>query len=84
MQCSNDRVVVERVGCALPPDSQAFGGVHFAKDYPQSVRVVIARDGTTLFDQTFEPDYRIAQPNGTGCAPVCCQATATTTVPLEP
>ena len=43
---------------------------------PASVGVVVALDGTEVFNQTYTPEYMEVQPNGEGCPPVCMQAGA--------
>jgi hypothetical protein len=42
----------------------------------QSVHLVIARDGTTILDETFSPQWIDSAPNGVDCGPVCNVAAA--------
>lgn len=57
-----------------PAAGECGGRAFFAGFTPDSVivRVIVAGDTTT---RALRPQYRTAQPNGSGCPPVCRQAT---------
>lgn len=73
----NPRVAIS--GCALDGASQSFPQIDFP-DGPAQVNVRIAKDGTTLVNQVFTPQYTTSSPNGPQCGPVCRQSSASMNV----
>jgi hypothetical protein len=47
---------------------------------PSSVQVRIDRDGETILDKSWQPNYRELQPNGRGCEPLCERSSAELTL----
>lgn len=72
--CSDPEVAVSTTGCARPPAEHGFPDVTFGAHLPATVEITVERDGTPLASGRFTPTYRASQPNGPGCAPLCCQA----------
>jgi hypothetical protein len=48
---------------------------------PGEIRIRQTVDGVTLLDRMMALSYRNVQPNGSGCEPICRQATETLTLP---
>lgn len=48
---------------------------------PRSVRVLLARDGAPLLDESVTPEYQRSEPNGEDCPPVCHSASVTVSLP---
>jgi hypothetical protein len=69
-------------GCALPSDQQGIADMAF-EGYPLHVSVRVLRDGKELVSTALEPAYTAGQPNGPGCEPVCCGASAQLVVPVQ-
>lgn len=77
--CDTPGIMIMESGCALPPESQGFGDIHF-DSAPRKVNIFIERDKTMLFQQSIGPKYIDVTPNGAQCEPKCRQAS----VPLMP
>lgn len=75
LNCTATWMQITESGCALPEDNQGFGDI-WISGWPKSLSVRIARDGQEITSKTLTPAYRSSQPNGAGCGPSCCQATA--------
>ena len=73
--CSDPAFGVVESGCALEASAHAFGGVSIP-GFPSNVHLLIEHDGKPVFDQDLAPRWSRVQPNGPGCEPVCCQASA--------
>ncbi|MEZ4381251.1 MAG: hypothetical protein R3A79_07870 [Nannocystaceae bacterium] len=78
--CSTDAVVIEASGCAMGPEHQSFSGVLLDGQHPQRVKLTIRRDGATIGEADFTPEYVRTTPNGPDCPPVCEQGKATVTL----
>ena len=59
-----------------PPNDQMIWGMNVDVVGAQSVHLMIARDGTTILDETFSPQWIDSAPNGVDCGPVCNVAAA--------
>lgn len=73
----NPRIAIS--GCALDGASQSFPQIDFP-DGPAQVNVRISKDGTTLVNQAFTPQYTTSSPNGPQCGPVCRQSSSSMNV----
>jgi len=71
--CSSDGVMIMESGCALPPEAHGFGDIMLGSD-PRQVAVKIRYNGEQIASGNWTPHYQSAQPNGSGCGPVCRQA----------
>ncbi len=60
-------------GSALPAAQHSLVGVQLPDD-PTQVTLTVTRDGSQLANKAFAPAYKVSQPNGAGCEPVCKQA----------
>lgn len=75
--CDREGVILTRSGSALPAAQQSLGGLFVSDTTASSITVKITRDGATVREQTFTPQYSTSRPNGPNCDPVCTQATHT-------
>jgi hypothetical protein len=73
--CDYADVTLSESGCDLPPAQQAFGSVSF-QGFPRKVTARAFRDGEPIGSVELEPHYARSQPNGEGCDPMCCAASA--------
>lgn len=80
LRCSSPSVSISEVGCALPPAQQYFGDLEI-DSLPSELKLTIKHNGAVLLSQALEAAYKTAQPNGEGCGPVCCQASASVSIP---
>ncbi|MCB9610043.1 MAG: hypothetical protein H6716_25885 [Polyangiaceae bacterium] len=71
--CSQDCAApgIAFYGCT---EGKAIEGVRISGS-PKRVSLTIQRDGTSVANKVFEPDYQHVQPNGPQCEPICHQAT---------
>lgn len=76
--CSDERVLLELSGAALPADQHAItgltvmGGLH-----PRAVSIMVIFDHEEVGTVSLSPEYARVAPNGEECGPVCLQANAT-------
>ena len=75
--CSAPGVLLMASGCALPASNHSLGGVMLSGAHPETVEVVVSRDGNEERRQSFTPTYQRVAPNGEACGPICNQATVT-------
>lgn len=78
-RCDADDVMLGESGCALPATAQGIANIAF-EAFPLVLSVRILKDGKELTSSKLTPTYKAGQPNGPGCEPVCCGASATLTV----
>lgn len=74
LRCTDDRLRVMESGCALPADAHSFGPIIQIEGSPTHIRLMVTRNGTTIVDQSFAPQYKTSRPNGPQCDPVCHSA----------
>jgi hypothetical protein len=79
ISCDRTGVSIGESGCALPADNQSFYGINFT-GYPRAVHVDVFYNDVSVASAYYEPSYRYSQPNGPGCDPVCCFASAKLTL----
>lgn len=77
--CDADGVSLGESGCALPANAQGIAQIQLP-GYPRQLSVQLSLDGAPLASASFTPDYVSGQPNGPGCEPVCCSASANLTL----
>jgi hypothetical protein len=58
-----------------------FTELMLLKGTPQSVRVQQSVGGMVIMDKSVTPSYKMNEPNGLGCPPVCEQAAVQWTIP---
>jgi hypothetical protein len=73
--CNDAGVLLGQSGSMLPAAQQSLTGLIF-HSHPKKVRIVASRDGVSLADRTFDPQYQKLQPNGPECEPTCSSAHA--------
>jgi hypothetical protein len=77
--CDADGVALGESGCALPANAQGIAQI-MVPGYPLQLSVRVSLNGAELANASFTPSYVSSQPNGPGCEPVCCGASANFTV----
>lgn len=71
--CDGADVVLAESGCDLPAPSHTFWSASF-QGYPKLVKASAFHDGKPIGSAELTPQYARTQPNGPGCAPICCAA----------
>jgi hypothetical protein len=77
--CDGAGVHISESGCALPASAQSFSDIRF-DDYPGAVSVDVLLSDVSIAHADYQPPYQVGQPNGPGCPPICCSASADLTV----
>lgn len=76
--CDRSDVILVRSGSMLPENQQSVGGLTL-KTSAASVTIRAARDGVSLGEKTFAPEWKVSPgPNGAGCEPKECRQASTT------
>jgi hypothetical protein len=78
--CDADVVRLGESGCALPSGQQGIATVTFS-GFPLAIALKVLKDGSELMSTELAPSYKAGQPNGPGCDPICCGASAELTIP---
>lgn len=81
LQCDADDVRIGESGCALPADSHAFSDILFT-GYPRSVGIDAFLNDRLVARVSYQPTYKLSQPNGPRCDPLCCSASGDFTLDL--
>ncbi|MET0386919.1 MAG: hypothetical protein ABW321_13215 [Polyangiales bacterium] len=79
LTCDSERILIAASGCALPASAHGFSDIHFS-GHPKQLHVKVLRDEAVVAELQSAPMYALSQPNGKGCDPVCCQASAILTL----
>jgi len=61
-------------GCALGPDRETIDGLTFPVTGPNTLDIIVRRDGVEVGTAHAEPVYTTSRPNGPDCEPVCRSA----------
>lgn len=81
LECDRRELLsISSESCGPEAKSLALGGVSGSK-LVDAFTLTISKDGAEVFNKKFDVTYGIAQPNGQGCGPVCCQGTAKPVTP---
>jgi hypothetical protein len=78
LTCTSSAIMITESGCALPAEAQGFGDISLPVD-TETLSLTITRDGHIISEGSWKPAYKISQPNGPQCEPICKQAS----YPLE-
>jgi hypothetical protein len=71
-RCTTSGWSVLTSGCAQPAASQTITGVAYrGSEAPASVEITVFQGERSLGSSIFSPEYRVSQPNGPDCPPVC-------------
>jgi hypothetical protein len=73
--CDGADVALAESGCDLPAVSHSFWSASF-QGYPREVEASAFLDGKPIGKAALKPKYERSQPNGPGCEPTCCAASA--------
>ena len=79
LTCDGAGVSIGESGCALPASAQSFSDMRFG-NYPIALSVDVFLSDASIAHAAYQPSYQVGQPNGAGCTPVCCGASADLTV----
>lgn len=81
LTCDGTGVRISESGCALPASAQSFSDISF-EGYPGAARVDVFLSDASVAHADYQPSYQVSQPNGAGCSPICCSASADLNVTL--
>jgi hypothetical protein len=81
--CDGAGVRISESGCALPASDQSFSDISF-DGYPSAVKADLFLNDASIAHADYQPSYQVGQPNGPGCPPICCSASADLTVTFPP
>jgi hypothetical protein len=79
LKCDSDKLQIGESGCALPAEAHAFSDIQF-KGFPRDISLEVSHDDKLVVQVKYQPQYTFSQPNGAGCAPICCSASDALTV----
>lgn len=72
-RCNSKNIRIGESGCMLPSPQHAISDI-WVNGSPRKVNIRVTRNGKPYITRSIAPEYKVTQPNGPGCGPVCKSA----------
>ena len=73
LSCDHPSVSLQKSGCDTPESPQGFSELRI-EGFPKTLNLAVSVNGERVKEESYSPSYKLSQPGGAGCEPLCCRA----------